>query len=97
MARSSYVTFAEKAKMRGWKLIQGVWGKALETPRTTENQIGSEGRHWSGTALPEAEVLREARVKAAKSGARKRGNRVNSPQTRRALKISVNCREVFNF
>ena len=28
MARSSYVTFAEKAKMRGWKLIQGVWGKA---------------------------------------------------------------------
>ena len=97
MARSSYVTFAEKAKMRGWKLIQGVWGKALETPRTAENQMGSEGRHWSGTALPEAEVLREARVNAAKTGSRKRGNRVNSPQTRRALKISVNCREVFNF
>ena len=97
LASPGFQTFEEKARVKDLKIIEGVWGEALQRERSSSRAIGSEGRHWRSVATPEAQEFLERRVEAVKEGEVLRENHTPSENTRRALKIGVNCREVFRF
>ena len=75
--------------------IHGGWGQALNHARSSSRAIGSEGRIWSGTPSPMAEAFRQKRVEAARSADLAREGHTPSAQTRPALQMGVNCRQVF--
>ena len=91
-----FKSFAQRAAEKRLHIIEGVWGSALQRERTPERAIRTTGRHWRSVTTPQAQEFLERRVEAVRQAEQLRLEHQPSANTRRALRIGVNCRKVFS-
>jgi hypothetical protein len=91
-----YKSFAQKAAEKGLHIIEGVWDSALQRERPASKAIRTTGRTWRSVTTPEAQEFLERRVEAVREAEELRLDHTPSANTRRALRIGVNCKIVFS-
>ncbi len=72
------------------------WDGALDQPRGATNAIGSSGREWSGSPVPEAAELQQRKIRIAQELAQTRSSPVLSRRVRLA-RSDMSCSEVFRY